>query len=70
MEVHKPKFVKGFFLEIIVIVIGISLAIGAERWVEHARETKEAKRVMTRMIAELARDSSDLEFNKIGRAHV
>lgn len=63
MEVHKPKFVKGFFLEIIVIVIGISLAIGAERWVEHARETKEAKRVMTRMIAELARDSSDLEFN-------
>jgi hypothetical protein len=63
MEVHKPKFVKGFFLEIVVIVIGISLAIGAERWVEHARETKEAKRVMTRMIAELARDSSDLEFN-------
>lgn len=63
MEVHKPKFVKGFFLEIVVIVIGISLAIGAERWVEHARESKEAKRVMTRMIAELARDSSDLEFN-------
>ena len=63
MEVHKPKFVKGFFLEIVVIVIGISLAIGAERWVEHARESKEAKRVMTRMIAELARDSSDLEIN-------
>jgi len=63
MEVHKPKFVKGFFLEIVVIVIGISLAIGAERWVEHTRESKEAKRVMTRMIAELARDSSDLEFN-------
>jgi len=63
MEVHKPKFVKGFFLEIVVIVIGISLAIGAERWVEHTRESKEAKRVMTRMVAELARDSSDLELN-------
>lgn len=63
MEVHKPKFVKGFFLEIIVIVLGITLAIGAERWVEHVRESKEAKRVMTRMIAELARDSSDLEIN-------
>ncbi|MEY3324662.1 MAG: hypothetical protein RLZ11_976, partial [Bacteroidota bacterium] len=35
MEVHKPKFVKGLIAEIFVIVIGISLAVLAERMVEH-----------------------------------
>ena len=55
MEIHKPKFVKGLALEVFVIVVGISLAITAERLVEAARDASEAKRVMTRMIVELAR---------------
>jgi hypothetical protein len=63
MEIHKPKFVKGLALEVFVIVVGISLAITAERLVEAARDASEAKRVMTRMIVELARDSSDLALN-------
>jgi hypothetical protein len=63
MEVHKPKFVKGFIAEIFIIVIGISLAVTAERLVEHFQHRKESKGVITRMIAELRRDSVDLEFN-------
>ena len=34
MEIHKPKFVKGFIEEILIIVIGISLAVISERIVE------------------------------------
>lgn len=63
MEIHKPKFVKGLALEVFVIVLGIGLAIAAERLVDSARDASEAKRVMTRMITELARDSSDLALN-------
>ena len=63
MEIHKPKFVKGFIEEILVIVIGISLAITAERIVESYHHHKEEKGVITRMIQELKRDSSDLAFN-------
>ena len=65
MEVHKPKFVKGLIAEIFVIVIGISLAVIAERIVEHYQHRKEAKGVIARMIAELRRDSVDLAFNQV-----
>ncbi|MEY4114565.1 MAG: hypothetical protein RLZ76_1258, partial [Bacteroidota bacterium] len=60
MEIHKPKFVKGFIEEILVIVIGISLAVTAERIVESFQHQKEEKGVVSRMIQELKRDSSDL----------
>ena len=63
MEVHKPKFVKGLIAEIFVIVIGISLAVLAERMVEHFQHQKESKGVISRMITELRRDSMDLVFN-------
>lgn len=63
MEIHKPKFVKGLVAEIFVIVVGISLAVLAERLVEHFQHRREAKGVITRMIAELRRDSIDLEYN-------
>ena len=63
MEVHKPKFVKGLIAEIFVIVIGISLAVLAERMVEHFQHRKESKGVISRMITELRRDSMDLVFN-------
>lgn len=65
MEVHKPKFVKGLIAEIFVIVVGISLAVTAERMVEHFQHRKEAKGVAKRMVAELRRDSADLQFNII-----
>lgn len=63
MEIHKPKFVKGFIEEILVIVIGISLAVTAERIVESFQHHKEEKGVVSRMIQELKRDSSDLAYN-------
>jgi len=63
MEIHKPKFVKGFIAEIFVIVIGISLAVTAERIVESFQHQKEEKGVISRMIQELKRDSSDLAYN-------
>ena len=63
MEIHKPKFVSGFIEEILVIVIGISLAVTAERLVEYFQHHKEAKGVVRRMITELRRDSSDLAYN-------
>jgi len=63
MEIHKPKFVTGFIEEILILVIGISLAVTAERIVEYFQHHKEAKSVMTRMITELKRDSSDLTYN-------
>jgi hypothetical protein len=63
MEIHKPKFVTGFIEEILVIVIGISLAVTAERLVEYFQHHKEAKGVVRRMITELRRDSSDLAYN-------
>ena len=63
MEIHKPKFVSGFIEEIFVIVVGISLAVTAERLVEYFQHHKEAKGVVRRMIAELKRDSSDLAYN-------
>lgn len=63
MEIHKPKFVKGFIAEIFVIVIGISLAVTAERIVESFQHQKEEKGVIRRMIQELKRDSSDLAYN-------
>lgn len=63
MEIHKPKFVKGFIEEILVIVIGISLAVTAERIVESFQHHKEEKGVVKRMILELKRDSADLSYN-------
>lgn len=63
MEIHKPKFVTGFIEEILIIVIGISLAVTAERIVEYFQHHKEAKGVVTRMITELRRDSADLSYN-------
>jgi hypothetical protein len=63
MEIHKPKFVTGFIEEILVIVIGISLAVMAERIVEYYQHHKEEKGVVKRMIVELRRDSSDLVYN-------
>jgi hypothetical protein len=46
MEVHKPKFVKGFIAEILVIVIGISLAVTAEHIVENYQHHKEESGVI------------------------
>ena len=63
MEVHKPKFVKGFVEEILVILISISLALLAERTVEQYHNHHEAKGVARRMVEELRRDSTDLAFN-------
>ena len=63
MEVHKPKFVKGFIAEILVIVIGISLAVTAEHIVEIYQHHKEESGVIKRMVIELQRDSSDLVYN-------
>ena len=63
MEIHKPKFVKGFIEEILIIVIGISLAVISERIVEYFQHRKESKSVISRMITELKRDSSDLSYN-------
>lgn len=63
MEIHKPKFVQGFIEEILIIVIGISLAVIAERIVESFQHHKEEKGVVGRMIQELKRDSADLAYN-------
>lgn len=63
MEIHKPKFVQGFIEEILIIVIGISLAVTAERIVESFQHHKEEKGVVGRMIQELKRDSADLAYN-------
>ena len=63
MEVHRPKFIKGFVEEIFVIVISISLAVLAERAVENWIHHKESKESLIRLRAELIRDSVDLSFN-------
>jgi len=63
MEVHNPKFVKRFIEEILVVVIGISLAVTAERIVQTFQQQKEEKGVISRMTQELRRDSIDLAYN-------
>ncbi|MBM3168469.1 MAG: hypothetical protein FJY17_02855 [Bacteroidetes bacterium] len=63
MEVHNPKFVRRFIEEILVVVIGISLAVTAERIVQTFQQQKEEKGVISRMTQELRRDSIDLAYN-------
>ncbi|MGI9138886.1 MAG: hypothetical protein ACR2IM_07585 [Sediminibacterium sp.] len=63
MEVHRPKFIKGFVEEILVILISISLAVTAERIVEHYVHNKEGKEALDRLAAEMKRDTKDFEFN-------
>lgn len=63
MEVHNPKFVKRFIEEILVVVIGISLAVTAERIVQTFQQQQEEKGVISRMTQELRRDSIDLAYN-------
>jgi hypothetical protein len=63
MEVHRPKFIKGFVEEILVILISISLAVTAERMVEHYVHNKEGKEALDRLAAEMKRDTKDFEFN-------
>ena len=63
MEVHRPKFVKGLIEEILIIVISISLAVGAERIVENWVHNKEGKEALINLKTELIRDSIDLNFN-------
>ena len=69
MEIHKPKFVKGFIEEILIIVIGISLAVISERIVEYFQHRKESKSVISRMITELKRDSSDRKSTRLNSSH-
>ena len=68
MEIHKPKFVTGFIEEILIIVIGISLAVTAERIVEYFQHHKEAKGVVTRMVTELRRDR-DRKSTRLNSSH-
>ena len=63
MEVHRPKFIKGFVEEILVILISISLAVVAERMVEHYVHNKEGKEALSRLAAEMKRDTEDFAFN-------
>ncbi len=63
MEVNNPNFVRRFIEEILVVVIGISLAVTAERIVQTFQQQKEEKGVISRMTQELRRDSIDLAYN-------
>ncbi|MFM7630046.1 MAG: hypothetical protein ACKO44_11055 [Algoriphagus sp.] len=63
MEVHNPKFVRRFIEEILVVVIGISLAVTAERIAQTFQQQQEEKGVISRMTQELRRDSIDLAYN-------
>jgi len=63
MEVHRPKFIKGFFEEVVIILVSISLAVIAERMVEHYVHNKEGKEALARLAAEMKRDTEDFVFN-------
>jgi hypothetical protein len=63
MEVHRPKFIKGFFEEVFVILISISLAVTAERMVEHYVHNKEGKEALGRLASEMKKDAEDFQFN-------
>ncbi len=63
MEINNPNFVRRFIEEILVVVIGISLAVTAERIVQTFQQQKEEKGVISRMSQELRRDSIDLAYN-------
>jgi hypothetical protein len=63
MEVHHPKFVKGFLEEVVIILVSICLAVAAERIVEHYIHAKQGKSALVRLAAELKRDTEDFEFN-------
>jgi hypothetical protein len=63
MEVHRPKFFKGFIEEVSIILLSISLAVVAERMVEHYVHTKQGEAALVRLAAEMKRDAADFKFN-------
>ena len=63
MEVHRPKFLKGFVEEVFVILLSISLAVAAERMVEHYVHTKQGEAALVRLAAEMKRDVVDFKYN-------
>jgi hypothetical protein len=63
MEVHRPKFLKGLLEEVFVILLSISLAVIAERMVEHYVHTKQGEAALVRLAAEIKRDAADFKFN-------
>jgi len=63
MEVHRPKFLKGFVEEVFVILLSISLAVTAERMVEHYVHTKQGEAALVRLAAEMKRDVEDFKYN-------
>ncbi len=63
MEVHRPKFLKGFLEEVSIILLSISLAVVAERMVEHYVHTKQGEAALVRLAAEIKRDAADFKFN-------
>lgn len=63
MEVHRPKFLKGLLEEVFVILLSISLAVIAERMVEHYVHTKQGEAALVRLAAEMKRDTADFKFN-------
>ena len=63
MEVHRPKFFKGFIEEVSIILLSISLAVVAERIVEHYVHTKQGEAALVRLAAEIKRDADDFKFN-------
>jgi len=63
MEVHRPKFFKGFLEEVSIILLSISLAVVAERIVEHYVHTKQGEAALVRLAAEIKRDADDFKFN-------
>jgi hypothetical protein len=63
MEVHRPKFLKGFIEEVSIILLSISLAVVAERMVEHYVHTKQGEAALVRLAAEIKRDADDFKFN-------
>jgi hypothetical protein len=63
MEVHRPKFLKGFIEEVSIILLSISLAVVAERMVEHYVHTKQGEAALVRLAAEMKRDAADFKFN-------
>jgi hypothetical protein len=65
MEVHRPKFLKGFLEEVSIILLSISLAVVAERMVEHYVHTKQGEAALVRLAAEMKRDAADFKFNVI-----
>jgi len=63
MEVHRPKFLKGFIEEVSIILLSITLAVVAERMVEHYVHTKQGEAALVRLAAEIKRDAADFKFN-------